>query len=54
MSDEAGQFRQKAEACRRLAAMSEDERRKLVWLERADYWAQLARKATKLPPRDET
>jgi hypothetical protein len=52
MSDEAGQCRQKAEACRQLAEISEDESRKLVWLERADYWAQLARKASNLPPRD--
>lgn len=47
--DEPAQLRQKAEACRRLADMSEDAARKALWLERADHWEQLAVKAAKQP-----
>ena len=35
----------KAEACRRLADMSDDGLRKTIWLERADDWEGLAKKA---------
>ena len=45
----------KAEACRRLADMSDDGLRKTIWLERADDWEGLAKKAeraaAKLKPR---
>lgn len=47
MLDEAAQLRRKAEACRRLADMSEEVERKVIWLERADYWEELAAKAAK-------
>jgi hypothetical protein len=45
--DDLAQLRRKAEACRRLADMSEDAKRKAMWLERADHWEQLAVKAAK-------
>jgi hypothetical protein len=39
----------KAEACRRLADLADDEQRKALWIERADHWEQLAVKAAKRP-----
>jgi hypothetical protein len=45
---EPAQLRLKAEACRRLADMSENVMREALWLDRADYWEQLATKAEKL------
>jgi hypothetical protein len=53
MSDQADHLRLKAEACRRLADLSDDIHRKLLWLERADHWERLAKKAVKVQPRDE-
>jgi hypothetical protein len=50
MFDEPAQLRQKAEACRRLADMSDEAERRVMWLERAGHWEQLAVKAAK-PPR---
>jgi hypothetical protein len=48
MFDEPTQLRFKAEACRRLADMSNDDtERKALWLHRADDWEQLASKAEK-------
>jgi hypothetical protein len=43
------QYRQKAEACRRLAELCEDDRRRTMWIERATAWEQLAMKTTKQP-----
>jgi hypothetical protein len=46
MSDEAAvlllKASVKAEACRRLANTAENEYRKALWIERAQYWDQLA------------
>jgi hypothetical protein len=47
MTDEVAQHRTKAEACRRLADLAEDDSRRAMWDERAKYWEQLAAK----PPR---
>jgi hypothetical protein len=48
MLDEPAQLRLKAEACRRLADISDDRtERKALWLKRADDWEELARKAEK-------
>ncbi len=48
--DEPAQLRQKAEACRRLADMyEEDPERQTLWIERADHWEKLAIKAEKQP-----
>jgi len=41
------QFRLKAEACRRLADVAENVVRNALWLDRADYWEQLAKAAEK-------
>jgi hypothetical protein len=49
MSDDPAELRRKAEACRRLADMSEAAERKALWLQRADEWEQRARKAEKQP-----
>jgi hypothetical protein len=48
VSDEPAQLRLKAEACRRLADLTEDEGRKATWAERAVYWEQLVVEAEKL------
>jgi len=45
MPDKAAELRMKAEACRRLADMSDDALQKAIWLERADDWEGLAKKA---------
>ena len=46
--DDPAQLRLKAEACRRLAEIADDDaERKAIWTERANYWDQLARKAEK-------
>jgi hypothetical protein len=47
MIDEAAQLRMKAEACRRLAELSDDFAREALWLRRADHWEQLATEAAK-------
>ena len=41
-------LRQKAQACRRLAATVENVMREALWLDRADHWEQLAKEAEKL------
>ena len=41
-------FRQKAQACRRLAVAAENVMREALWLDRADYWEQRAKEAEKL------
>jgi hypothetical protein len=51
VSDEAALLRLKAEACRRLADIAEDEYRKALWIERAHHWEQLAAKTEKQPRR---
>jgi hypothetical protein len=43
------ELRQKAEACRRLADISESAERKALWLKRADEWEKLAIEADKRP-----
>jgi hypothetical protein len=45
--DDAAELRRKAEACRRLADLSDNAKRKALWLERADNWEGLAIKAAK-------
>jgi hypothetical protein len=45
MPDDADVFRQKAEACHRLAEVTQEPERKALWVERAAYWQQLAIKA---------
>jgi hypothetical protein len=45
VQDNAAQLRLKAEACRRLADLTEDAERKTIWLVRADHWERLAAKA---------
>jgi hypothetical protein len=47
--DAPDQLRLKAEACRRLADITEDAQRKALWIERGDYWEQVAAKAAKQP-----
>jgi hypothetical protein len=39
----------KAEACRRLADLADDEQHRALWIERVDHWEQLAVKAAKRP-----
>jgi hypothetical protein len=51
MGDDPAQLRLKAEACRRLADITEDTQRKALWIERADHWEQLASKAATRPQR---
>jgi hypothetical protein len=46
------QLRMKAEACRRLAELTEDAERKTVWLVRADHWESLAAKAERRQQRN--
>ena len=41
-------FRQKAQACRRLAVTAENVMRETLWLDRADHWERLARESEKL------
>ncbi len=45
VQDNAAQLRMKAEACRRLAELTEDAERNTFWLLRADHWERLAAKA---------
>jgi len=47
VQDDAAQLGLKAEACRRLADLTEDTARRTVWLERADSLERLAAKAEK-------
>jgi hypothetical protein len=47
MHDDPAQLRLKAEACRRLAEMTEDEQRKALWIRRATHWDELAAEAAK-------
>jgi hypothetical protein len=46
-NDEVAEHRLKAEACRRLADLSEEDARKALWIERAGRWEELALKARK-------
>jgi hypothetical protein len=50
MFDDVTLLRAKAEACRQLANIAEDEIRKALWLARADYWEKLAVLAVELLP----
>jgi hypothetical protein len=45
--DDAAKLRLRAEACRRLADLEENSRRKALWIERGDEWERLAEKAAK-------
>jgi hypothetical protein len=47
MLDDPAHLRLRAEACRRLADLEEDQQRKALWIERAEYWRELAVKAAK-------
>jgi hypothetical protein len=47
MSEISDAFHRKAEACRRLADLSQDDERKMLWIERATEWDRIAVKATK-------
>ena len=42
MPGHPAELRQKAEACRKLAGMFEEPDRKVLWIERAGHWDQLA------------
>jgi hypothetical protein len=50
-ADEADDFRRKAEACRRLAAIEPSEDETSYWLRRADEWQKLAAEAERLSNR---
>jgi hypothetical protein len=47
MSEVSEEFERKAEACRRLADIAEDQYRGALWIERAAEWERLAAKAKK-------
>jgi hypothetical protein len=47
MAENSVELLRKAEACRRLADLSEDLERKTLWIERATEWDRLASKASK-------
>jgi hypothetical protein len=47
MSEVSGDLHRKAEACRRLANLSEDTKRKMHWIERATEWDRLAVEAAR-------
>lgn len=47
MFDDPAQLRLKAEACRRLADITDDAEREALWLKRAIDWEQLAMKIEK-------
>jgi hypothetical protein len=47
MGEEPGHLRMRAEACRRLADIADDEANKALWLKRADHWEEMAAKAEK-------
>jgi hypothetical protein len=49
VSDNPAELRLKAEACRKLAGMFEEPERKVLWIERAGHWEQLAIEAEKQP-----
>jgi hypothetical protein len=49
MTKAVNELRLKAEACRRLAELSEDTKRAILWTERAAQWDRLAAKAAKRP-----
>lgn len=51
MADERAQSRAKAEACRRLAALSKNAERKAFWMDRAAYWEGLATNTVRQPHR---
>jgi hypothetical protein len=42
MSEVSGDLHRKAEACRQLANLSKDTKRKVHWIERATEWDRLA------------
>jgi len=45
MLDGPAECGRKADACRTLAKLSDTEERKALWIERAEYWEELALKA---------
>ena len=47
MSEDADEYRRKAEACRRLADISPETERKVRWLRQANEWDRLAAEAAK-------
>jgi hypothetical protein len=49
MSETSEEFARKAEACRQLADLAEDEYRRALWVERATEWERLAAEAKKQP-----
>jgi hypothetical protein len=49
MTKAVNEFRLKAEACRRLAELSDDTKRAALWTERAARWDRLSAKAAKRP-----
>jgi hypothetical protein len=51
LDDTLAQLHRKAEECRRLAETSENVEREALWLDRADYWEELAQEAEKLRPK---
>jgi hypothetical protein len=42
MTDNSNEFARKAEACRRLADLADDDHRKALWIERATEWERMA------------
>jgi hypothetical protein len=46
MSELSEEYKRKAEVCRRLADIAEDQYRRALWIERAAEWERLAEKAT--------
>jgi hypothetical protein len=53
MANDPAEMRQKADACRMLANIAENPERKALWLNRADYWEELAVKAVKVSGRSD-
>jgi len=51
LDDTLAQLHRKAEECRQLADTSENVVREAIWLDRADYWEELAQEAEKLRPK---
>jgi hypothetical protein len=49
MTKAVNELQLKAEACRRLAELSEDTKRAALWAERAAQWDRLAVKAARWP-----
>lgn len=53
MADDPAELRRRAEACRRMADLSNTEERKRLWLEKAADWERLAGEADDKYPRAE-